>query len=241
MKRLSLLFLACSSSVSAEISYEKLYAQTALTTAGLGALGFGLSQLCVNQHNKPWVQGIFCCIAAASGTCYYFMMHPETRMLTNTKAFKSAWESNLFNIITKSFKFHDKKSKVDALMFEISLYYLNSRNPYYNAFEDLTSLKNQYESIFNEARLLLNFYSSDCYKNGSYQDILEEQIELSKKAVEIITQSLLYIKNTPEYKDAVNLQVQIEKQQALERMALAQQTQAFNSYRPYGSTVIIAR
>jgi len=239
MKRLSLLVLACTSTLNAEISYEKLYTETSLLTGGIAILGLGFSQLCVYNENKPWVQGVFCAIAAASGTSYYLSMHPETRMNTNKNSFKSAWGSNLFAIVMESFKTLDQDSITDTLMHQFSVYYIDSRNPYYKAFEDLMSLKKQYRSVLEEARRLLTFYSLDCYKNDSYRTILEENIELSQKAIELVTEALLVIKNTPEYKDAVNLQVQIEKQQAMERIALAQQTQAFNSYRPYGSTIII--
>jgi hypothetical protein len=237
MKRISLLVLACASSLNAEISYNKLYTETALLTGGIGAAGWFFSQMCVYKENKPWVQGIFYALAAASGTSYYMTMHPETRMNTNKNSFKSAWNSDLFLLVMESFKSSNQDAILNNLIRQISLRYIDSRNPFYNAFEDIKSLKQQYRSVLEESRLLLNFYSSSCYNNDSYRILLEEQIDLSQKAIELVTEALLIIKNTQEYKDAVNLQVQIEKQQAMARMALAQQTQALNSYRP--STVII--
>ncbi len=239
MKRLSLLIFACTSSLNAEISYKNLYTETGLLTGSIVFAGYAFSQLCVYEENKPWVKGIFYALAAASGTSYYMTMRPESRMNTNKNSFKAAWNNNLFTLIMESFKVEAPFSMVNNLMRLISMYYIDARNPYYDAFEDITRLKKQYRSILEESRLLLKFYSLACYKNDSYCTLLEEQIELSQKAIELITETLLIIKSTPEYMDAVNLQVQIEKQQAMEKMALAQQTQAFNSYRPYSSTIII--
>jgi hypothetical protein len=231
MKRISLLILACTSSLNAEISYEKLYAQTAAITGGIALAGYGFSKLCYCPDNKLWAQGIGCTLGALTGAAYYQWMHPETRMTSNTSSFQSAWNSSLFELI----KDH---AITGDLMRQLSVYYIDARNPFYDAFEDILKLKTQFISIIKESKLLLTFYSLDCYKNESYAKRLELQIELSQKAIELITKVLVTIKSTPEYRDAVNLQVQIEKQKAMEMMALAQQTQAFNSYRP--STIIIS-
>ncbi|MBY0110013.1 MAG: hypothetical protein K2X90_02800 [Candidatus Babeliaceae bacterium] len=242
MKHLLLIVLTSTSFVNAEISYKNLYTETGLLAGTIALAGYGFSRMCFYEKNKAWVQGIFCALAGSSGAAYYMTMHPESRMNVNKKSFKSAVNSDLFNLLSilELSENYSKDFIFNSLMRKISIYYVASRNPFYNAFEDMNSLKNQFKSVLDEAHLLLAFYKLDCYRNDSYRFVLEEQIELSQKAIQLITHALLFIKNTQEYKEAVNLQIQIEKQETLERIALAQQTHALTSCQPYRSTVIIS-
>lgn len=238
MKKRVLCLLVTLSSLNAEISYKSLYAKTATITASLTAAGYLFSLLCEDKENAPYVQGIFGALGIAAGAYYYKHWNPESRMYCNQNNFTMVKNSTLLTIILNSM--NDSETIVTtALMNNLFIEYIDIRNPFYYAFEDIRMLKKQSEAILNESRQLLRFYSSYAYKNSDYCALLEQYIIETQLMLEVITGALLAIKNTPEYKEALALQIEIEKQESLEKMAYAQQTQAINSFsRP---TVIVQK
>ncbi len=136
MKRISLLILACTSAINAEISYKGLYAETAAVAGGIVLASYGLSRLCYHSESSTWVLAMGTALATASGLGYYKWMHPESRMSRNTHSFQSSWDSALFRLIK------DQTVSTNSLMRKIASYYVEVRNPFYTAFEDILSLKN---------------------------------------------------------------------------------------------------
>lgn len=232
MKQLLLATLVCASSLRAEISYNKLYAQTAAIAAvGIGT-GFAVSE-------DPCVRSAFAAIGILGAASYYKAWRPENRMRCNTKNFNTMYSSELLAVVFSAHK--DNNFSLSAFITYLSEYYVESRNPLYRAGKDLLSLKKQCDAIVEESKTLLSFYSSCLYANSDYQETLNNHITVTILIRDAVVMALAQLKNSQEYKDALSLQIQIDQQEAMARIAAAQQTQAINSYANYWrpSTIII--
>jgi len=220
--------------MQADISYRDLYCKTAAVTASVAGTGYLCSLMCKDQSNVPLVQGIFGALALTAGAYYYNNWHPENRMYINQNNFRKTLNNPLLFFMLQGEAFG-----LQRLMSQLLNGYVERKNPLYDAVEDILELKRQSDAILKESRLLLRFYSI-CTKNNEYCTILERQIEEIRPVIETITVALVAIKNTPEYKQAQALQVEIEKQEALDRIARAEQTQAINSFASSTSHIVIA-
>ena len=230
MKKTLLLLIMSASSMQADISYTSLYGKTAAIAGTLGGAGYLFSQLCKDKSNAPFVQGAFGALGIIAGAYYYNHWHPENRMCRNQSNFSSILHDPLLLIIAEAFQ-GGESMEIKSLMDNLLLQYVEMRNPFYDAFQGILTLKRQGEAILNESRLLLKFYSF-CNRNAEYCTILERQMEEVQPIIALATLAMVAVKNTQEYKEALALQIEIEKQEALDRIARAEQTQAINSCFP---------
>lgn len=234
MKKILLTALVCVSSLRAEISYNSLYKET----AAVAVLAVGGSLYVSDKLElEPWVRFLGVALGAWAAKAYYNAWHPENRMKSNTKNFNAMRSDYLWTVVSNAQKNND--FNLSTLITALSQYYVESKDPFYRAGEDMLSLKKQCDAIIKESEALLNFYSSSLYANSEYQVTLTNQRAKAAVMRGALIIALAQLKNSQEYKDALAMRIELDKQEALARIAAAQQTQAMNSYN--NPSIVIVR